>query len=703
MRRISIRAWVSLVIAFAPFGCAKPGALVPAPATRAVAQVAAVESATVVRAPSPWPSSDGERDPPVLTSLPPLPRIANVRAVITGDSAEIAFEPVDGARDYRVYELPDDQNVVKDANGAVTIRNAIYRCAGDRQAPAPLLDGAPLRQGTAIRTLVDGQNIEGHTRTLAEATLGNVYIAPGPDRIPVYALGDPTEQGEDECEERWTASRVKKYVTSSEERAELRRRRWRDDGPVFFVPAGGGPGKRAVLTSEEGDPKVRYYFVDGPEMKRRQTPEKAFFVLSDPGPDTRPLMRVFYENQCGKSHDELVAGRARFERARRQGDQSPMFSLHWSGLTGPTTLVVEALDRGCPYQGSLAPVSRAKFVSSDGIKYPPWLTLSDMKAASATKEVYVNGQHEPTNRPRATARSFVRVSPAPVPALDWFAGFGPHDPIGPFTDRPCGEPEGNCWQEFRQKSPFADVMFMYVETPRWGIASVLGELWVAYADVGADVNGKFRMTPPAKGRMSADSFLYVTMQVDSFSTLRRYPQILISDQEPPVQWKLKKGKTLVVETFLDWPNSYELQVCDHRNWDTNEQCPAFNFHRLAKSGDPDGDVELAPNAEVGEHVGMDQSTRFEVYTSTKRAYLFLDGEPYGCAILPNAGVPSGAVTVTFGDVLYHSGVDNVFQFGKKHLQIETRRHFDNLGFKSAVAEPPWDETRLPCVSRMFDR
>jgi hypothetical protein len=332
------------------------------------------------------------------------------------------------------------------------------------------------------------------------------------------------------------------------------------------------------------------------------------------------------------------------------------------------------------------------------------MTIADLRTASPTKEVYINGQHDRSNRPRAVARSFVKVSPAPAPQLDWFAGFGQADALGAFKVRPCGEPgDGNCWQQFRQRSSLADFMFMYVETPRWGLASVLGELWVAYADVGADVNGKFRMTPNTKARMSADSFLYVTMHVDAMSTLRRYPQILISDQEAPVQWNLKKGNTLVVETFLDWPNSYELQVCDHRTWDTNEQCPAFNFHRLAKSADPDGEVELAPNAEVSEHVGMDRSTHFEVYASTQRAYLFLDGEPYGCAKLPRSGVPSGAVTVTFGDVLYHSGVDEVFRFGQKHMKIETRRHFDNLGFKNGVREPPWDEARLPCVARMIER
>jgi len=80
--------------------------------------------------------------------------------------------------------------------------------------------------------------------------------------------------------------------------------------------------------------------------------------------------------------------------------------------------------------------------------------------------------------------------------------------------------------------------------------------------------------------------------------------------------------------------------------------------------------------------------------------MFLDGQPYGCANLPTSSVPAGPVTVTFGDVLYHSGVDHTYAFTSKALQVSTRRHFDNLGFKSGMAAPPWDEKRMPCVSQL---
>jgi hypothetical protein len=78
--------------------------------------------------------------------------------------------------------------------------------------------------------------------------------------------------------------------------------------------------------------------------------------------------------------------------------------------------------------------------------------------------------------------------------------------------------------------------------------------------------------------------------------------------------------------------------------------------------------------------------------------LFLDGAPYGCADLPGGAAPSGSVTVTWGDALYHSGVDHTFAFHTAHMMIEQSRHYDNLGFSSGVSAPTWDETRLPCAA-----
>jgi hypothetical protein len=177
---------------------------------------------------------------------------------------------------------------------------------------------------------------------------------------------------------------------------------------------------------------------------------------------------------------------------------------------------------------------------------------------------------------------------------------------------------------------------------------------------------------------------------------------VISDQDPPVQHNLVNGNALVIQTWSDWPNLFELQVCDHRLWEVNIQCPFADLHHYFDPNDATKELSLAPHAEVGEQVGVDRATRFEAYISAKRAYLLLDGQPYGCVDLPATGVPLGAATVTFGDVLFHSDNDQLqfFPFVREHLNHDAQRHFDNLGFKSGVPAPTWDEARLPCTSTL---
>jgi hypothetical protein len=330
-----------------------------------------------------------------------------------------------------------------------------------------------------------------------------------------------------------------------------------------------------------------------------------------------------------------------------------------------------------------------------------FVTLDEAIAASPTCEVFLNGHHDKANKPRPMARSFLNVSPAPKPEMDWFTGFGADELLPDFANLSWSEPCGkdNCLAEYRQKNDLMDMTFGSATAQRYAAATVLGELWVMYADVGADVGGKFRMTPNTKGNLTADSYLHITMEASSFTTARRYPQIFVSDADPPVQWNLPSANTVIIETFPDtdainWPTALVMQVCDHRSWEVNDQCPATDLYRRR---DAEGKVvSLAANPEVAELTGVDRSTRFDVYMSTKRSYLFVDNRPYGCVDMPEKGVPNGAVTITFGDVLYHSGVDPTFSYYENNLKVASMRHYDNLGFKSAVEGPKWDEQNLPC-------
>jgi hypothetical protein len=199
----------------------------------------------------------------------------------------------------------------------------------------------------------------------------------------------------------------------------------------------------------------------------------------------------------------------------------------------------------------------------------------------------------------------------------------------------------------------------------------------------------------------------VQTEIDVVSTDRRYPQIIISDREAPVQDNLVEGTTLIVQPKDMTPTHLQVQVCDHRTWDVNDQCPRL----------PTFAADAAPASSLpGEKSGTDNAITIDVWLSSTRLYLFLDGEPYSCTDLPATSFedgavyapPSGSVSVTWGDVLYHSGVDfasgggpvqgNAYLFHRTHMQKTTRRHFDNLGFRSGEPEPQWDEERFPCVA-----
>lgn len=646
------------------------------------------------------PSVPGTPDTSVKTALPALPALANVTSKAVGDSVSLTVEPVAGAKDYRVYVLPKDEDISNEG-GVVTVKNAIYRCSGNRQSVPIKTDVTKGDGGQAVFALVNGVDVNGYSRKEAEATLGYVYVTPGDGRVAVHAMGDPSDDADNSCfNQRWLSTRVKRYVASESEYKDLLSKRWRDDGIAFYIPADDA-GSATIYTDGGEGGENPLFFTDGAEKSKRGGAKAVFKVMgeapSEATADVVPLKRVFLRNDCGLDHDELVAGESRFERVRKQGDQLPLFDLHWSGITEETTLVVEALDQGCPYPGTLSPIS-VPGAEVDNITYEKFNTLAEMQAASPTGEVYINGQHDAKNVPKAIARSFVKIGPGPKPDLDWFLGFGADEtvPDGSTYTAKCENPGNpNCLAEYRHVSDYGDISFTSATRDRWGMTNVLGELWVIYADVGADVGGKFRFTAPKRADVTADKYVHVTMEADAYTTTRRYPQIIVSDGALPVQWNLESSNTVIFQLFPDqgtanWPYVFQMQICDHRVWDVNNQCPGSDVFRLKAQG------QYAPIPEASELTGVDRSTSFDVYLSTKRAYMFFDGHPYACLDLPAKGIPSGESTVSFGDVIYHSGVDEVQAFHEEHQKFIAKRHLDNLGFKSGVEGPAWDEQVLPC-------
>jgi hypothetical protein len=658
-------------------------------------------------------------------AVPALPKLLNVVAATDDDRVAVTFNPVAGAKDYRIYPLPAGNQISVDGTGFVTLTNATYRCAGDRFAVKAQLDDSSSDPNigwtyTSVNQKVDGfqRGTAGAPATAipADAHLGFIYVEPGDGRVPVYALGDPTPGGDNMCGTwSWGAARSKKYVTSDSARLALLQAGWRDDGIVFYAPAAGDV---QIQTSETtvNSAVHRLYFASGtPEATARagNSPVTAFTVLSTQAAGMQPLVRVQYVGRCFNgqgNHDELAPGDGWFERLSTQGNQ-PVFETQWAGITAQTTFVVEALDQGCPFQGHLSAQSRPKFA---GEFADPFVTIADVRAASATGEVFVNGQHDATDRPRAIARSFVTVSPAPrTQTMDWQETF--HAPIT-FTVNSTPPVNGG-FNPFMTapgyNAEFYTIASNGAGTGDFGLGVVNGELWVTYADEASDTTGKFRLSPTTTATMASGTFVHATMMTELWATNRRYPQLIISDQASPVQDNFAKGVSIVSQIRAEWPWNVEIELCNHVNWDTNAQCPHFHI-------EPDQvTAENWPPQPMASELGAPgQLKRFDVFVSRERAYVLLDGRPFGCANLSTATITlngvatsaaaapaAGPVTVTFGDVLYHSQVDEgvvrdqmSYPFLLNYQLTETRRIFDNLGFSSGQTAPAWNETLIPCSS-----
>lgn len=696
------------------------------------------------------------------TGLPPLPSLTNVLTTQREDSVGIDFDPVDNAVDYRVYVLPNPDAVLVNDGGSITIPNAIYRCAGLRQT-FDLPNGTTNPQGV----VPDGgqtyfnpnQEFSWGATILPNPILGYVYVQPATGLVPVYALGvHPTAN-----ELGWNESRPKIYTTSTTTRASLVASGARDDGIVFYVPSAAGPTTTTVYYSENvvqasaTDTTYAEYFFTSADMASHTSdttpPAPAFEILSATANGAEPLMAVFY--QPGNNHTELAVGKERYNRAANQGP-GRLWHLEWGGITADTTLVIEALATGCPFQGFLSPEALT------APPHQPLLTLAQLQQKSSTGEVYINGQYDlpgttftilvgdgtmggmwaisdagapllatPNSSPVPIARSFVQVSPMPhdPTAWDWYQGFtvGSEVPaLAPVSDTvgcqcvPTG-PElcvggaGACG--YFTSSLFdlgAYAMDDPGNVPLFAYGSFMGQLWEVFDDVYQDVGGELRMTAAQTATVSADQFLHVTWSVDIVGTHRRYPQMLVSDQMPPIEDSLSNpnSNTLLLQTFSasSTEPAFEAEafhgLVNGKPWQVNNQAPNHWFINTDTWNANNPNATLQPVIPIFEHAGMDRMTRFDAYISSSLVYTFVDGTPAGCMQYPTSGgfALSGPVSITFGDVLYHEsapdeGICNQshpYAFMHEHQCSESKRHWDDLGFKSGVAAPGWDNDLFPC-------
>ncbi|HEY6876526.1 MAG TPA: hypothetical protein VI299_00855, partial [Polyangiales bacterium] len=331
----------------------------------------------------------------------------------------------------------------------------------------------------------------------------------------------------------------------------------------------------------------------------------------------------------------------------------------------------------------------------------------------STGEVYVNGQHDRQNRPRPIARSFVTVKPQPAPEMDWFMAFD--QPLAPFETK---YEDGNGVRIY-QNDKLSVELGANID---YSFGALLGQLVVgSSASYSVSARG-------ANARITRDKYLHVTMSVDIPSTFRRYPQLFITDAPlDPVSFgppdprlitrlgprtfeKLPPGPNHSILVQVFGPNSeLQVQFCDQRGWGVSDQCPRANIHGFHAGDDTqEWTAPWLPLPVTGEYSGHDRPVKFDVYASTERVYVFVEGRPSGCAVLPKGRMPEGSVNVMFGAAGYHIEIDEfverepaMHEFWHRQSLWHVERHFDDLGVDSANDLPEWNHSIFPCGDRYY--
>ena len=309
---------------------------------------------------------------------------------------------------------------------------------------------APSADGTGLFTY-DGNGYSWNAQIPASPTLGYVYVTPGAGPRPGLR-----RRRVHRWSPSWAGARAASRSTRPTRalRQTLLAQRWRDDGIVFYVPSAASAATATVYSSQTAQPQAgktytqytQYYFTAADmaaHAKDTTPPAPAFQVLTrrgrrDAAAHGRPLPAA--------RESRRARGRQRALQARGEPGPGPLWHLEWSGITQPTTLVVEALASGCPFQGFLSPHAPRRAAAPDllharrdpervvdgrGLHQRPVRRpgLSDCWHAGphglALERRRLPLLPTPTMSPKPIARSFVQVAPQPHdPAdWDWYQGF----------------------------------------------------------------------------------------------------------------------------------------------------------------------------------------------------------------------------------------------------------------------------------------
>ncbi len=262
-------------------------------------------------------------------------------------------------------------------------------------------------------------------------------------------------------------------------------------------------------------------------------------------------------------------------------------------------------------------------------------------------------QHDPSNRPRPIARAFVTVTPEPEPEMDFYESFDRPEDFAPFTQEDTfnngiflrrnddwvveysGCHEGNTVGPLLGQLVFggertAGSSCNMSIVPRAVVPEVSGDSSRAPADDDRDP-----IDPSSVPASDADDRR--TLERRGRGTRTRFPCVIAWDRCPS---RRRTFPTAVAKRPSSCSRSAQLTSSRFSSAMGAVGASALSARAPTIYGFPAGsyedewDEEWRPVPVLGEMAGHDRPVRFDVYVSSERIYVTLDGKPAGCAILP---------------------------------------------------------------------
>lgn len=425
-----------------------------------------------------------------------------------------------------------------------------------------------------------------------------------------------------------------------------------------------------------------------------------------------------------------------------------------TGLEGPTRMVIEALDRACPFPGirgqahvDIGPPP----ADVEPIDAVPTQVLTDQEIAARYGSVIINGHGHgqtlaapaPPSAPRVLARTTIVVTPtaaAPPPVSTFFDDFAEVDqPVFVKEVVDGGRSQFGKLLQNKKWSFFTyDAGLSQIYVDRRSLRMVLN-------DWSEDVMSTNFAVPRRPAALSSDDYLHLHFEVENYATPRRYWWIFLCGAAEAGQTFDASGTYLgnIVQTpffmqddglnpSLDGWNCLQLFARDGYPFPLppDNQNPQTEVRLIVnRAGDLGRDNVKNPNPimyppEVGppswyrqvdaqgkptapildDQQLVSPRTRFDLYVRRDRAVLLVNGEQRLCNDFPATPLTMAEAGVGFGQVLYHSSGERVElpadywdRRGQRYIYENSPyidvRTFDNLGYDEHVAAPPgFDES-----------